>query len=211
MFHIIFLGPPGAGKGTQAKRLAEKYGLKQLSTGDMLRAEVKAGTELGKQAKAIMDRGELVPDEIVVGMISNRMAQADCAKGVIFDGFPRTVAQARALDKMLEAKGDSVIVIELTGDEEILIDRIVGRAEEAQKMGDPSFRPEDLDRDVSKTRFVEYHKKTAPITPYYNDTGRLKLVNGLQSMDAVTVEIVESILEPILASESKKKIRAAAS
>ncbi len=209
MLNIIFLGPPGAGKGTQAKRVAEKYGLTQLSTGDMLRAELAAGTDLGKKAKEIMGRGELVSDDIVVGMIANRIAQADCARGVIYDGFPRTVAQAQALDEMLEAKGDSVIVIELTGDEEILIDRIVGRAEEAQKAGDPSFRPEDLDRNVSRTRFVEYRNKTAPITPYYKDTGRLKPVNGLRSMDAVTAEI-EFIIESALANESKKKIRAAA-
>jgi len=182
--NIILLGPPGAGKGTQAKKLEEKYGLSQLSTGDMLRAEVAAGTDLGKQAKAVMDRGDLVSDEIIIGMIAARIAQPDCAAGVIFDGFPRTVAQAEALDRMLAEKGKVLdAVIELVVDEDVILQRILGRAEEDRAAGRP-VRKDDNEQSF-RTRMDEYRGKTAPISAHYAAKGMLKKVNGLQDIEQV--------------------------
>ncbi|NWH07657.1 MAG: adenylate kinase [Alphaproteobacteria bacterium] len=194
--NLILLGPPGAGKGTQAKRLEEAHGLKQLSTGDMLRAAVAAGTEIGKQAKAFMDAGKLVPDAVVIGAVSERIAQPDCAKGVIFDGFPRTVAQAEALDAMLAGRGQSLdAVIQLKVDDSILVERVKKRAEETLAQGG-TVRPDDTPETL-KTRLEVYHRDTAPLIAYYERTGKLKGVDGMASMDEVSRQI-EAVLEPFL-------------
>jgi adenylate kinase len=178
---IILLGPPGAGKGTQCERLVEKYSIVQLSTGDMLRAAIAARTELGLKAKAVMDRGDLVSDDIVVGIIADRIAEPDCANGFILDGFPRTVAQAEALDAMLAEKGlklDHVIAMEV--DEAALFARIEKRAAETG-----GARADD-NAETLKKRLVVYREQTAPIIPYYRDKGALKTVDGMQDIDIVT-------------------------
>lgn len=186
--HLILIGPPGAGKGTQAKILEQEYGLKQLSTGDMLRAEISAGTELGKKAKAVMDAGNLVSDEIMVDMIANRIEQPDCAKGVIFDGFPRTVDQAEALDAMLEDKGKPIdAVIEFVVDEEALVERLRTRIQQTIDAGQP-VRGDD-NEETLRNRLSVYRNQTAPILPYYESTGLLKKVDGMKPIDFVTSEI----------------------
>lgn len=183
--NMILLGPPGAGKGTQAQILQQRYGLVQLSTGDMLRAEVASGSDLGKQAKAVMDAGELMPDDIMVEIIANRIAQPDCANGFILDGFPRTTAQAEALDHMLEGKGLSLDhVIEVAVDDAILIDRINARV--AQNQG--AVRSDD-NAETLKARLKVYHELTAPILPFYKNSGRLVTVDGMQSIEEVTGQI----------------------
>src|SRR5947209_13963045 len=164
---LILLGPPGAGKGTQAQRLVEKHGIVQLSTGDMLRAAVKAGTPVGLRAQDLMARGELVPDDVVVAIVSDRVDQPDARKGFILDGFPRTVPQAEALDRMLRAKGLSLDgVIELKCDEGILLDRINQRIGETAARGE-TVRPDD-DPEVLKKRLVAYRAQTAPLVTYYS-------------------------------------------
>ena len=186
--NIILFGAPGAGKGTQAERLVAKYGLVQLSTGDMLRAAISAGTDLGKRAKEIMDRGDLVSDDIIVGMIAARLDDKDCAKGVILDGFPRTVAQAEALDEMLASKGLSLDgVIEIRVDEAALFARIENRAAETG-----GARSDD-NADTLRKRLAVYHENTAPLLPYYRDKGVLKSVDGMATIDEVAAQI-ESIL-----------------
>lgn len=186
--NLILLGPPGAGKGTQAKKLEEKFGLKQLSTGDMLRAERAAGTDLGKKVQAIMDRGDLVPDQIVIDMIAGRMSQSDCARGVIFDGFPRTVAQAEALDQMLAEKGHKLAaVIELVVDENGLVDRLNKRVAEMKAAGQIP-RADDTEETL-RNRLAEYRAKTAPIIPYYEKTGLLKKIDGMRAIDVVEKDI----------------------
>jgi adenylate kinase len=185
--NLILLGPPGAGKGTQAKRLQDAHGYAQLSTGDMLRAAVADGTEVGKLAKDIMARGDLVPDDVVVGIISDRIEQPDCAAGFILDGFPRNVAQASALDRMLDQKGMGLdAVVELGVDDAILIDRIETRAAETQ--GRP--RPDD-NAEALKKRLEVYHGQTAPLIVYYRDRGILKTVNGMADVETVSREIEE--------------------
>jgi adenylate kinase len=182
---LVLLGPPGAGKGTQAARLVEKYGLLHLSTGEMLRAAGQAGTPTGLAAKQIMDRGDLVPDSIVVKIIEDRIGQKDAAKGFVLDGFPRTVAQAESLDAMLREKGLKLdAVVELEVDAGKLVDRIVKRAEEAKRAGLPVRR--DDDPAVFETRLGAYRTQTAPVSAYYRRTGMLKTVNGMDSIDAVT-------------------------
>jgi len=185
---LILLGPPGAGKGTQATRLVEKYGIPQLSTGDMLRAAVAAGTPVGLKAKAVMESGGLVSDEIVVGIIRDRIAEADAKKGFILDGFPRTVAQAEALDAMLKSEGLKLdAVIELVVDQSKLVARIVNRAAEAKAAGQPVRK--DDDPEVFKTRLEAYNRDTAIVAPYYEKGGKLTKIDGMQTVDAVSAAI----------------------
>ena len=185
---LILLGPPGAGKGTQAQRLVEKHGIPQLSTGDMLRAAVQAGTEVGKRAKAVMDAGELVSDAIVNAIVAERIDQPDCAKGFILDGYPRTLVQADAVEAMLAERGIALdTVIELVVDDKALVGRIVKRAEDAQAAGQPVRK--DDNPAVFEERLREYYKKTAPLIGYYYAKGKLKTVDGMASIDAVTAEI----------------------
>ncbi len=186
--NLILLGAPGAGKGTQAARLQAERGLAQLSTGDMLRAAVAAGTSVGLKAKALMDRGDLVPDEVVVGIIAERIDQPDCRAGFILDGFPRNEAQAKALDNMLIKKGKKLdLVIELKVDETILFDRIRGRAAEAAgKTG--AVRADDSEETL-RHRLGVYHAQTAPLLPYYRAQGKLRSIDGMQPVDGVAAEI----------------------
>ncbi|TPI10725.1 adenylate kinase [Mesorhizobium sp. B4-1-1] len=185
---LILLGPPGAGKGTQAQRLVEKHGIPQLSTGDMLRAAVQAGTEVGKRAKAVMDAGELVSDAIVNAIVAERIDQPDCAKGFILDGYPRTLVQADAVEAMLAERGIALdTVIELVVDDKALVGRIVKRAEDAKAAGQPVRK--DDNPAVFEERLREYYKKTAPLIGYYYAKGKLKTVDGMASIDAVTAEI----------------------
>jgi len=189
---IILLGPPGAGKGTQAVRLVERLGIPQLSTGDMLRAAVAAGTPVGLKAKAVMDRGELVSDDIVVGIIADRIEEPDAKKGFILDGFPRTVAQAEAFDSMLAQKGLKLdAVVEFKVDENALVDRIVKRAKETEARGE-QVRKDD-NPEVFKTRLEAYRAQTAPLSAYYEGKGMLKTVDGMKPIDEVT-EAVKAIL-----------------
>ncbi|WP_027170352.1 adenylate kinase [Mesorhizobium sp. WSM3224] len=185
---LILLGPPGAGKGTQAQRLVEKHGIPQLSTGDMLRAAVQAGTEVGKRAKAVMDAGELVSDAIVNAIVAERIDQPDCARGFILDGYPRTLVQADAVEAMLAERGIALdTVIELVVDDKALVGRIVKRADDAKAAGQPVRK--DDNPAVFEGRLREYYKKTAPLIGYYYAKGKLKTVDGMASIDAVTVEI----------------------
>ena len=192
---LILLGPPGAGKGTQAQRLVDKHGIPQLSTGDMLRAAVKAGTDVGKRAKAVMDAGELVSDEIVNAIVAERIDQADCAKGFILDGYPRTLVQADSVEKMLADRGIKLdVVIELVVDDKALVGRIVKRAEETAAAGLPVRK--DDNPEVFEERLREYYKKTAPLIGYYYAKGLLKGVDGMASIDHVTGQI-ETLLSEI--------------
>jgi adenylate kinase len=211
---LILLGPPGAGKGTQAQRIVEKHGIPQLSTGDMLRAAVSAGTEVGKRAKAVMDAGKLVSDDIVIAIVSERIDAPDCANGFILDGFPRTLVQADATQAMLSGKNIELsAVIEIRVDDEILADRIAGRYTCANcgagyhdenlkpkvegvcdKCGSTHFkrRPDD-NRETVRTRLQAYYKETSPLIGYYHAKGKLHSVDGMGEIDAVTAEI-EAIL-----------------
>ena len=186
--NIILFGAPGAGKGTQAKRLVEDRGLVQLSTGDMLRAAIDAGTDLGKQAKAIMDRGDLVSDDIILGMIAERMDSPECANGVILDGFPRTVAQADGLGAMFDERGLSLDhVIEVQVDETALFARIETRAAETG-----GSRADD-NAETLRKRLAVYHENTAPLLPYYEGKGLLRTVDGMVSIDEVG-QAIDAIL-----------------
>jgi adenylate kinase len=198
---LILLGPPGAGKGTQALRLVEKHGIPQLSTGDMLRAAVAAKTPVGLKAKAVMDAGELVSDEIVNAIVAERIDQADCAGGFILDGYPRTLVQADAVEKMLGERGLALdVVIELVVDDKALVGRIARRAEETKAAGKPVRK--DDDPAVFPERLREYYKKTAPLTGYYYAKGLLKGVDGMASIDDVT-EAIESVLEQAVKKAKK--------
>ncbi|CUX22492.1 adenylate kinase [Rhizobium oryzihabitans] len=190
---LIFLGPPGAGKGTQAKRLTDKYGIPQLSTGDMLRAAVSAGTEIGKRAKAVMDAGGLVSDDIVNQIVSERIEAPDCAKGFILDGYPRTVPQAKALAENMRKKNLALdAVIELKVDEEALIRRIENRVAETVAAGG-TVRSDD-NPEAFRKRLTEYREKTAPLSNYYSEQGELVTLDGMADVDAVT-EAIEGVLE----------------
>ncbi|MEP9356581.1 adenylate kinase [Xanthobacter sp. KR7-65] len=185
---LVLLGPPGAGKGTQAQRLVARHGIVQLSTGDMLRAAVAAGTPVGLKAKAVMEAGGLVSDEIVIGIIAERLAQPDAANGFILDGFPRTVAQAEALDKLLADTAMKLdAVIELVVDQEKLVSRILNRAAEAQARGEPVRK--DDDPVVFQTRLEAYNRDTAVVAPYYKARGQLKQIDGMAPIDQVTAAI----------------------
>ena len=214
---IILLGPPGAGKGTQSRLLMEKYGVVQISTGDLFRENVKAGTPLGKQVESIINEGKLVPDEITIKMISERLDRADCKNGFILDGFPRNVAQAEALEKMLKEKGiklDGVVQMEV--DDNKLVERISGRftcsgcgegyhdkfkkpaqadsCDKCHANGKFTRRADDNEATV-RERLKVYHGQTALILPFYTSRGMLKIVNGMAAMEDVTAEI-EAVLKP---------------
>lgn len=190
---LIFLGPPGAGKGTQAKRLTDKYGIPQLSTGDMLRAAVKAETDVGLRAKAVMDAGGLVSDDIVNQIVSDRIQEADCARGFILDGYPRTVPQAKALAANLTTLGLQLdAVVELKVDEEALVRRIESRVADTIAAGGV-VRSDDNPESFRK-RLAEYREKTAPLSEYYRQEGQLSVVDGMADVDAVTASI-EDVLE----------------
>ena len=189
---LIFLGPPGAGKGTQAKRLAGRFAIPHISTGDMLREAVADGTELGLQAAPIMASGGLVSDEIVIGIVADRIEEADARKGFILDGFPRTLAQAQALDEMLESKGLKLdTVLELKVDQSRLVERIVKRADEARAAGQPVRK--DDDPEVFKVRLEAYNRDTAVVAPYYEKRGQLIAIDGMQPVDAVTAAIEKAL------------------
>src|SRR5579871_5196919 len=187
---LILLGPPGAGKGTQAKRLVEQFNVVPLSTGDMLRAAVAAGTPVGLKAKDIMARGELVPDEVVVAIVADRISELDAQNGFILDGFPRTVPQAEALDRMLEQKGLVLdAVIELKVDENALLKRIETRVASMTAQGE-AVRPDDNPESLRK-RLDAYRAQTAPLAGYYAGKGVLRTVDGMASIDDVTAAVVE--------------------
>jgi adenylate kinase len=201
---LILLGPPGAGKGTQAQRLVEKHGIPQLSTGDMLRAAVRGGTEVGKRAKAVMDAGELVSDDIVNAIVAERIDQPDCADGFILDGYPRTLAQADAVERMLSERGIGLDdVIELVVDDKALVGRIAKRAEETKAAGQPVRK--DDDPAVFPERLREYYKKTAPLIGYYYAKGLLKGVDGMASVDEVT-EQIEAVLKKAVKKSKDRQL-----
>ncbi len=180
--NLILFGPPAAGKGTQAKRLVDGRGMVQLSTGDMLRAAIASGSELGQRVSGIMQRGELVSDEIVIELIESRLPEAEAAGGAIFDGFPRTLAQAQALDVMLKGRGAKIDkVIRLKVDDEALLQRVAGRFAES---GRPDDNPESF-----KVRLSAYNEQTAPLLPYYEGQGKLVEVDGMGSIEAVAAAI----------------------
>jgi adenylate kinase len=186
--NLVLFGPPGAGKGTQAKLLTEERGLPQLSTGDMLRAAIAAGTELGRNAKAIMDRGDLVSDEIVVGIIADRLELPDCAAGAVFDGFPRTIAQAEALDRLLESRSKKIdMAIELKVNDEALIRRSEMRVQEMRLAGQTP-RADDTPETL-RNRLEIYYKNTAPLIAYYANQGKLKTVDGMAPIPEVAKSI----------------------
>lgn len=187
MFNLILFGPPGSGKGTQSEKLIAKYGLKHLSTGDLLRSEIAAQTPLGIEAKNFMDKGQLVPDEVVIGMISSALDNNPEAKGFLFDGFPRTEAQAEALDKLLKLKKTAIhLMLALDVSEAELIKRLLGR-------GKTSGRSDDSNEEVIKARIAEYHKKTTPVADYYLRFDKVKHVKGEGTVDEIFAAISAEI------------------
>lgn len=190
MINIVLFGKPGAGKGTQAEFLKDKYNLVHLSTGDIFRANMKAGTALGKMAKEIIDRGDLVPDEITTNMLIDAVTENPDAKGFLFDGYPRTIAQAEALDAFLASKGSEVTAtIALEADDDILVARLLER-------GKTSGRPDDQDEDKIRNRYREYNEKTAPLTDYYNNQNKFYPVNGIGPIAEIT-ERLSSVIDQL--------------
>ena len=191
MFNLILFGPPGSGKGTQSEKLIEKYGLIHLSTGNLLRSEIAAKTPLGLEAKNIMDKGHLVPDEVVIGMISSELDANAGAKGFLFDGFPRTPAQAEALDKLLNLKKTSIsLMIALKVSEEELVNRLLNR-------GVTSGRSDDLDKDIIRKRIKEYEEKTMPVSEYYEADGKVVEVEGEGSVEEIFMLLCKEVDEKI--------------
>lgn len=187
MLNIILFGPPGSGKGTQSERLIEKYGLKHLSTGDLLRSEIAAQTPLGMEAKNLMDKGQLVPDEVVIGMISTALENNPQAKGFLFDGFPRTEAQSEALDKLLKLKQTEILVVlALEVSEEELVKRLLNR-------GLTSGRSDDINESVIRARIAEYHKKTSAVAEYYSRFDKVVKVPGEGSIDEIFSNLCSEI------------------
>lgn len=187
MFNLILFGPPGSGKGTQSDMLVEKYGLIHLATGNLLREEISNQTTLGLEAKSFMDQGQLVPDEVVIGMISSAIDNNSTAKGFLFDGFPRTVAQAEALDSLLAAKGETInLVLALQVSEEELLNRLLNR-------GKTSGRSDDVNAEIIKARIREYENKTAPVADYYQEAGKVRKVKGEGSIDNIFQSLCEQI------------------
>lgn len=189
MLNIVLFGPPGAGKGTQSEKLIERYGLVHLATGDLLRSEIDKGSELGLKAKSLMDKGELVPDEVVIGMIRSRIEENPNAKGFIFDGFPRTKEQARALDELLDEKGTHIsMMLALEVGEEELLQRLLKRGEE-------SGRSDDRDEKTIRNRIREYEEKTAPLKDYYQQQDKFCSVEGVGSIEEIFERICASVDE----------------
>ncbi|MBS1744042.1 MAG: adenylate kinase [Bacteroidetes bacterium] len=187
MFNLILFGPPGSGKGTQSEKLIEKYGLKHLSTGDLLRSEIARNTPLGLEAKNLMDKGQLVPDEVVIGMISSALDSNPQAKGFLFDGFPRTSAQAEALDKLLELKNATIcLMVSLEVSEDELVKRLL-------KRGETSGRSDDTNEQVIRARIVEYHNKTAAVADYYHRFGKVKIIKGEGTIDEIFNDLCKEI------------------
>ena len=204
---LVMLGPPGAGKGTQAQRLVQKYGLLHLSTGEILRAAVASGTPAGLNAKAAMERGELVPDEVVVAIVAERIAQPDAERGFVLDGFPRTVPQAQALDRILGERGVKLnAVIELKVDEGILVKRIETRVTQMTARGE-RLRSDD-NAEVLKGRLAAYRELTAPLVDYYAASGLLRSVDGMAPIDAVTTAINRILRSVGQAKLPRRKVRA---
>jgi len=212
--NIVFLGPPGAGKGTQAKILIERYGIPQISTGDMLREHRAKGTELGKKAQEYMDKGQLVPDEIILGMVKERLSQPDCQKGFILDGFPRTVVQAEALDKLLSEMGKKLdFALALIVPDDLLVERLTGRRTckncgmmyhikykppkvegKCDVCGGELYQRPDDNEETVRNRLKVYHEQTAPLIEYYKNKGILREIDGSKSIEEITQQII-SILE----------------
>lgn len=205
---MILVGPPGAGKGTQAARLLDRYGIPHISTGDMLRAAVKEGTELGKQADACMKRGDLVPDEVVIGLVQERIAKPDAQKGFMLDGFPRTLPQAEALQTALDESGvdlDAVVLIEVP--DKLIVDRITGRRSDPEtgaiyhlqfnpppaEIADRLVQRKDDTEEACIARLEKYHSQTAPIVPFYEGRGVLTRVDGVGTPDEVTARLTEAL------------------
>ena len=189
---IVLLGPPGAGKGTQASRIGEKLDIPHLSTGEMLRAAVRSGTDIGKTADAVMERGELVPDELIVAVVIERIAQPDATHGFVLDGFPRTIAQAEAFDDLLHAAQLTLDhAIELKIDEKILLDRILNRAREAHQAG--AIARGDDNREALEVRLGVYNQQTAPLIEYYRSKSILRTIDGLQAVDDVQADILKAV------------------
>ena len=204
MKNLVFLGAPGAGKGTQAKRISEKYGIPHISTGDILRANIKAGTELGKLAKSYIDKGALVPDEVIIKVMESRLAEADCKNGYLLDGFPRTIEQAKALDKIT----DVTLAVNIVVDNDAVVARIAGRrmcvcgesyhvsahpSDVCDKCGAKLYQRDDDKEETVKSRLEVYEKQTAPLIEYYSAKGVLRDVDGMKDVADVTSEIVKVI------------------
>jgi adenylate kinase len=187
MLNVVLFGPPGAGKGTQSEKLIAKYNLTHLSTGDLFRKNISEGTDLGRKAQSYMDAGNLVPDEVVIGMVNDKVKTTSDTNGFIFDGFPRTVAQAAALDTIMEENGTPIsLMLSLEVDEQELMERLINR-------GKDSGRPDDQDPEKIKNRFAVYHKETAPVSGFYEEQGKLNIIHGVGGIEAIFNKLSEAI------------------